>query len=350
MSPGGNYQCKLVNGLAGDPAVYVFSPMSGDAHLFDLGSLNQMTHKDLLRVKCVLVSHTHVDHFIGFDRWLRVNVPHHRELTVVGPKGIADNVYGKLCGYSWNLIEPKQISFKVWEVIGSSKAACFKVDSENMFKPQPMQTTPKQSARKHPLAVTELSDQAQILAIDLDHGIPSIAYAIKTPLYYEVDTKQLQSYGLSPGPWIGELQRRAKARDFDENLIVGEKTFDTRELAENILIERDIKPLGYVTDIVFSLDNLERAQSLLSGVTTLYCESHFAAEHAKRARDKKHLTSKQAALIAAYVNAEHLVPFHISNIYHGSEREVVNEALSYFNKFRLLSQDGLKEVIHQQLS
>src|SRR5690606_24994441 len=99
-----------------DPAVYGFFPRSGDAVLFDLGALDGLSNRELLRVRMALVSHTHIDHFIGFDRLLRVNIPHGRMIEICGPPGIIRNVKGKLDGYLWNLLEPDQLRFTVHEI------------------------------------------------------------------------------------------------------------------------------------------------------------------------------------------------------------------------------------------
>ncbi|MHC4600497.1 MAG: ribonuclease Z, partial [Planctomycetota bacterium] len=58
---------KLVNGPAGDPALYVELLGEGQAILFDMGRLERLKPAELLRITHVFVSHTHFDHFIGFD-------------------------------------------------------------------------------------------------------------------------------------------------------------------------------------------------------------------------------------------------------------------------------------------
>ena len=59
---------QLVNGLSGDPAVYAQIGQTGESILFDAGSLDALSNRELLKIRVVAISHTHVDHFIGFDK------------------------------------------------------------------------------------------------------------------------------------------------------------------------------------------------------------------------------------------------------------------------------------------
>ena len=61
----------LPNGHGGDPAVWVDVQDEGHALLLDLGDLGRLSNRRLLRVASALVSHTHMDHFVGFDHLLR---------------------------------------------------------------------------------------------------------------------------------------------------------------------------------------------------------------------------------------------------------------------------------------
>lgn len=94
----------LVNGTTGDPGLFV--PFSYDrfAYLFDIGDIRPLSSRNLLKISHVFVSHTHMDHFIGFDALLRVILGREKTLYLFGPEGFLANVEGKLAGYSWNLV------------------------------------------------------------------------------------------------------------------------------------------------------------------------------------------------------------------------------------------------------
>ena len=58
---------RLVNGPFGDPGLLVELRWQGSAVLFDLGRNDGLPAAELLKVSHVFVSHTHMDHFIGFE-------------------------------------------------------------------------------------------------------------------------------------------------------------------------------------------------------------------------------------------------------------------------------------------
>lgn len=68
------FEPRLVNDSFGDPGLYVDFRDERRALLFDLGDIAVLPPRKLLRVSHVFVSHTHMDHLIGFDRLSRVSV------------------------------------------------------------------------------------------------------------------------------------------------------------------------------------------------------------------------------------------------------------------------------------
>src|SRR5262249_5595439 len=95
----------LVNGRFGDPALFVQMLHRREALMFDCGNLSALSTRDLLRVGHLFVSHMHVDHFIGFDALLRVNIGREKHIRVVGPPEIAERLEHKLLAYDWDLVE-----------------------------------------------------------------------------------------------------------------------------------------------------------------------------------------------------------------------------------------------------
>ena len=92
----------LINDPFGDPGLLVQFLYQKRSLLFDLGDISPLSNGELLKVSHVFVSHTHIDHFIGFDRLLRAVFGREKTITFIGPENFIKNVEGKLTGFTWN--------------------------------------------------------------------------------------------------------------------------------------------------------------------------------------------------------------------------------------------------------
>lgn len=335
-----NIETSILNGLQGDPAIYGFFPKSGAGILFDAGSLENLSHKDLLRVRHVAISHTHIDHFIGFDRLIRVNIPHFREVSISGPPGIARNVQAKIRSYLWNLLDPAQIRYRVFEVSEHGTVTAYSLCNDSDFELVPEKVEPPnanlgQPKLAAPVAyITSLSDGTRIEAVPLDHGTTVLAYACQMPCKFQVIPGSIEKMGLTEGAWIGQLQKTLMAEIVPETFTIDGKEYAVDALASRLFRASAPRVIGYVTDIVLNASNLRKLQQLLPQVDLLICESNFAHADEAKAFAKKHLTSHHAAVIAAACNATTLRTFHISNIYSGSADEVAKEAQIHLNNLK----------------
>jgi len=113
MTP--SFSPHLVNDPFGDPGLFVEIRWSRRALLFDLGDTASLSPTSLLRVQDIFLSHTHMDHFIGFDRLIRVALGRGKRLRFFGPPGLIANIEGKLRGYTWNLVDGYPLILEVRE-------------------------------------------------------------------------------------------------------------------------------------------------------------------------------------------------------------------------------------------
>src|ERR1041385_7934180 len=115
---GDRFAARLVNGPFDDSALYVAFRFEKRAMLFGLCRIESRSFREILRISDVFVSHTHIDHFIGFDHLLRCSLNREQVLRLFGPKGFIANVQGKIAGYTWNLIKNYPLTLAVHELDG----------------------------------------------------------------------------------------------------------------------------------------------------------------------------------------------------------------------------------------
>src|SRR5205809_2701562 len=113
MTP--SFSSYLVNDPFGDPGMYVEIKWARRALLFDLGQNEVLGPTRLLRASDIFVSHTHMDHFIGFDRILRVALGRGKALRLFGPPGLIATVTRKLPGHPWNLVHGYALTIEILE-------------------------------------------------------------------------------------------------------------------------------------------------------------------------------------------------------------------------------------------
>jgi ribonuclease Z len=111
MTP--QFHPSLVNGPFDDPAVFVDFLYERRALLFDLGDIRALPTRKILRLSHIFISHTHIDHFIGFDHLLRLCLGREKRIHLFGPPGFTTRVEHRLASYTWNLVESYPGDFTV---------------------------------------------------------------------------------------------------------------------------------------------------------------------------------------------------------------------------------------------
>jgi ribonuclease Z len=324
------FEPSLVNDVFGDPALFVDFRDEKRALLFDLGDVSVLPPRKLLRISHIFVSHTHVDHFIGFDHWLRIVLGRRERVTLVGGPGLIARVEHRLAAYTWNVVHRYEVALaiEVCEFAPHGGGARATFSSRAAFARD-------ETAPWHPHGDVILAEEAfRVRARFVDHDIPCLAFLLEETAHVNVWKNRLAEFGLPIGPWLRALKRAVRAGAADDETIDvllraghGTRTVKRRlgELRSAVeLVEG--QRIGYVTDLKYTEDNLRALDALLDGVDQLFIESVFLDAELAHAERKNHLTAKQAGLIARRVGAKAIVPFHFSPRYQERAAEIVAEA------------------------
>ena len=165
----------LVNPPFGDPGLYLDFLFARRAILFDLGDIAALGARKLLRVSDVCISHTHIDHFIGFDLMLRIMLGREKQVRLFGPPGILQQVENRLASYSWNLIQsyPAEFLLTVTELQPDGRAVRARFSSKRIFARELQEEVPFLDG------VIMEEENLRIRAAFLEHSIPCLAYAFQ---------------------------------------------------------------------------------------------------------------------------------------------------------------------------
>lgn len=305
--------------------------------LFDLGDLHALSPRDLLKISHVFVTHTHMDHFVGFDALLRVSLGREKEFHLFGPEGFFERVEGKLAGYTWNLVGeyPYNLKLRVTEV------------SEERFrtrrylcKDRFLRAGDEDEAPFTRVLIREPAFRVETVL--LDHRIPCLGLSLIEEFSVNIDKEALAALGLPVGPWLTDFKKAvAEKRDPDlpfavtweeEGKVVREKIFPLGDLTEKIARISPGQKVAYLTDLLGSPGNLEKAVDLARGADHLFVEAAFLDRDREIAKTKCHLTAKEAGTLAREAGVKQITIFHFSPRYADLEEEIKREAMEAFGK------------------
>jgi ribonuclease Z len=329
------FSARLVNDPFGDPALYIDLRYRREALLFDLGDIRDLPPRMILKVNNIFVTHTHMDHFIGFDHLLRICLGREKHLALYGPPGFIDNVEGKLRAYTWNLVENYSNDFRlVVTELHPDRSETATFQCREAFRP----VMDRQVAA---FAGTILERDAYgVKTIVLDHKVPCLAFCLEEKRRVNVKKNALAEMDLPGGAWINALKDCIHRDEPDD------KPFTTWWKGENRKTVEKIYPLGelknkltkitpgqkivYISDVIHSPGNVERIVEFARGADVLFVEACFLEEDREKAAEKYHLTALQAGRLARLAAVKRFTLFHYSPKYRGMEERFEEEAMRSF--------------------
>lgn len=313
---------NLVNDPFEDPVLFLRIIREKRALLFDIGDISKLKPRDLQKITDVFVTHTHIDHFIGFDLLLRGLLRREQPLRIYGPSNIVECVEGKLRGYTWNLIKEYPLKIEVF-CIDRDRIISLSFHAENCFE--------KVENGIEPFKGILLKESLfTVKAVQLNHQIPCLAFSIEEDFHININKVSLKERGLSVGPWLSELKKAIRENlSSDKEFKLSDRTYMLDELRDITIITKGQK-ISYVTDVSIDDVNIRKIIEFVRDSDTLYCEAYFMDKDIERALKRSHLTARIAGKIAREANVRNLVVMHFSPKYRDKKENPEQEALIEF--------------------
>jgi ribonuclease Z len=322
---------RLVDPSHREPGLLVEVRDERRALLFDLGELTPLAPRTLLRVSHAFVTHTHMDHFAGFDALLALMLGRTRRLVLWGGSGFVDQVEHKLRAYTWNVVHryevPLVIEAHAFGPDGERAHACF--HTVHRFERQ------RCEAADVPEADVLIDEPLfRVRACFVDHEMPVLAFAVDEKAQMRVAADRIAAMGYATGAWLRALKQAVLAGAPDDTPIdvmwrdrsgEHEEQRSVGELKPLVLDTVPGRRIGYVTDLRYTESNVEALARVMTGADLLFIEAAFLDADRDHALRKNHLTATQAGLIARRLHAGTVVPFHFSPRYRGREDLLRNE-------------------------
>lgn len=325
---------RLIHDPFGDPGLYVSLLFERRGLLFDMGDLQPLSARKLLKTTHAFITHAHMDHFIGFDQMLRICLGREKELHLFGPPQITDQVAHKLSAYTWNLVEnyPADFHLVVTEV-GERELKTTRFRTRSAFR--------REETMVVPFSEGFLLDEPafRVRCVPLDHKIPSLGYTLEEKVHINILKNRLEEQGLPIGPWLKELKEAVLRQEPEETPFriwwkvegkIEACVVPLGDLKREIIRVVPGQKITYVTDVVYHPENARKIIDLARGSDVLFIESSFLKEDGARAAGKYHLTTEQAGRLAREAGVKEVIPFHFSAKYNGEGAQLFKEVEAAF--------------------
>ncbi|MEM7101924.1 MAG: peptidase [Bacteroidota bacterium] len=284
-------------------------------YLCDCGSASLLKPGECLKTRAIFISHTHVDHFINFDTIMRHQLGLGKLNSICGPKGIAENVRGKLLGYQWNLIETDSITYEIREVNEQGRIAIYHL------KPPKWELNFIKNLESNTIFKGE---EFSVSYTILDHGIPSIAY-----LFQENTKLKIKETPYAPGAWISLLKKAYRQNLPEMEFYIGEKDFRAKDLF-HLLYEKPGYKVGFVMDHLASSANHEKIIDLCKDADVLFIEAYYRKIDEAFAKKNYHSTAQASGEVARKAGVQNVYFIHHSRRYSTEIEDLIEEARASF--------------------
>lgn len=271
----------------------------GDLFLFDGGEGTQVSLRRLnlkwKKINAIFVSHTHADHVTGLPGILMLSsqVDRDEPLYIYGPPKIAEYIETS------RKVLDMYINYPI--IVKEITAPCICHEGDGFY----------------------------IRAFPLEHTKTCVGYTLEElPRPGEFHPEKARELKVPCGPLWAKLQAGFEVEAEDGTIVKPEQVLGP---------QRNGRKISYVTDTLY-LDSIAKE---VQGSDLLFCEGMFAKDFEDQAKEKKHMTSTQAAQIAKDGNVKKMALIHYSPRYNDYElKQLLTEAQSVFPE-TILSKDRM---------
>jgi len=327
------FRPRLVNNPFCDPTLFIPFAFQKRALLFDLGDLHELSAKDILKVTHAFVSHTHMDHFIGFDTVLRLFLGRNKTIHLFGPPGFLKQLEGRLSGYTWNLVDRYEHRFSITATeVHEKEIRTRTYHCRKAFKGE--------AVHERPFSGTLLHEPAfRVDTVRLDHKIPCLGFKLKERFHVNIIKERLTDLHLPVGPWLREFKTALyQSKDPTQSFQVEwqgpqgieRRVFRLGDLSSRITHLSKGQKICYVVDAAYTESNKKKIIEFAKDADVLYVEAAFSEAEASIAKEKFHLTATQAGRLAREAGVKRFVPFHFSPRYAETPHRLQMEAEQAF--------------------
>ena len=311
-----------------DNALFVIVDTGQSLHrlLFDCGGgvLDSLSVADIQQIEALFFSHFHFDHVAGFDSFFRLNWCRPQEpVRIFGPRETREVIHHRLQGVTWDLVAGLPGEVQVTTLDGQNLVTMAYQTRDGFRREEKLRQQDFEQ-------IIYQTDAFEVLACPLNHGTVSLGYVVRERERQNIDLDALGQLGLNPGAWLQAIKDATRPDTETIETPTGERTLG--ELRSRLLVTQPGDSVAYLTD--FMLDDCETEERLikiLEGCRTLVCEDNYADADRELALKNFHMTSSDVGRLAARVEPEQLVLFHLSDCYTPAEwQEQLHEVRQRF--------------------
>lgn len=264
--------------------ISTFLSYGSEGILIDCGEGTQRQMKiagiKLTKITKILISHWHGDHVLGLPGILQSlsASDYTKTLQIFGPEGTKERIKKMMDVFIFD----NKLEFEVYDI------------KDRKFYE---------------------STDYYLEAFELNHSVKCIGFNFIENDKRKIKIAKVKRLGIPEGPLLGKIQ--------NGNSIV----FKGKKISPDVVsyIVKG-KKLSFISDT----DICKNCYDIAENADLLVCESAYSSKLVDKARKYKHLTAKEAALIASKSNVKKMVLTHFSSRYKNTQ-EIEDDARDYFN-------------------